>query len=82
MTEKRILFAYKTHLFLTHSPVTGCLGWFMSLAVVNRVAESFDAQDSVRYVHLEFFGAAGSYNRSVFRSLKNPHTDFTMAELV
>lgn len=48
ITEKRIMFAYKTHhfFFFTHSPVTGCLGCFMSLAVVNRVAESFDAQDS------------------------------------
>ena len=80
MTEKRILFAYKNTSFLTHSPVTGCLGWFMSFAVVNRVAESFDAQ--VWYVHLEFFDTAGAYDRSIFSSLKNLHTDFTVAELV
>ena len=73
---------YTYHIFFTHSPLSGHLGCFHILAIVNNasmnkgVPISFQISVFVFYGKIPRNGIAGSYGNSIFRFLRKHYTVF------
>jgi hypothetical protein len=65
------------YVFFIHSLVVRHLGWFHSLAIVNRVAINMGVQVSLLYVDLYFLGYMPEwYGKSIFSVFRNLRTGF------
>ena len=69
---------YMCHIFFIHSSVSGSLGSFSVLAIVNRAAMNIVVHDSFWIMFFSGYmtssGIAGSYGSYIFSFLRNLHT--------